>query len=130
MLSDDYEARQRKPPITFSCVGGFLCVAGYKTDGEVSIFAGIVKCIDCGGNLVLNRKPLKSGGGTEFFRFGTYMQKGKDVCPPHRLDYNTLYQAVLSSVQEYAVLAVEDEKKLIDEILKANDEFKNNNVQR
>ena len=72
----------------------------------------------------------KGGGATEFFRCSTYMQKGKDVCPPHRLDYNTLYQAVLSGVQQYAVLAVEDEKKLIDEILKTSDEFKNKNVQR
>jgi chaperonin cofactor prefoldin len=101
-----------------------------STEGEVSIFAGLIKCIDCGGNLVFNRKPLKSGGATEFYRCGTYMQKGKDVCPPHRVDYNTLYQAVLAGVKEYAVLAVEDEKKLIDEILKASDEFRNKNVRR
>ena len=50
--------------------------------------------------------------------------------PPHRVDYNTLYQAVLASVQEYAVLAVNDEKKLIDEILKANDAFRDKNAQR
>jgi DNA invertase Pin-like site-specific DNA recombinase/chaperonin cofactor prefoldin len=97
---------------------------------EVSIFAGIIKCTDCGGNLVYSRKNLKSGGATEFYRCSTYVQKGKNVCPPHRVDYNTLYQVVLASVQEYAVLAVEDEKKLIDEVLKASDEFKHKNVQR
>jgi DNA invertase Pin-like site-specific DNA recombinase len=101
-----------------------------STEGEVSIFAGVIKCTDCGGNLVFNRKPLKSGGVTEFFRCSTYMQKGKDVCPPHRVDYNTLYQAVLASVKEYAVLALDDEKKLIDKILKSSDEFKIKNIQR
>jgi len=101
-----------------------------NSEGEVSIFAGIIKCTDCGGNLVFNRKPLKSGGATEFYRCSTYMQKGKNVCPPHRVDHNTLYQAVLADVKEYAVLAVEDENKLIHEVLKASDEFKNKNVQR
>jgi len=101
-----------------------------STKGEVSIFAGVIKCSDCGGNLVFSRKVLKTGGATEFYRCSTYVQKGKNVCPPHRVDYNTLYQAVLADIQEYAVLAVEDEQKLIDEILKASDEFNNKNVQR
>ena len=100
-----------------------------SANGEVSIFAGIIKCADCGGNLVFNRRVLKSGT-KEFFRCGTYTQKGKDVCPMHCIDYATLYKAVLASVQEYAVLAVEDEKKLINKILKTNDEFKNKNMQR
>lgn len=100
-----------------------------SSNGEVSIFAGIIKCADCGANLVFNRRVLKSGA-KEFFRCGTYIQKGKNVCPMHCIDYGTLYQAVLASVQEYAVLAVEDEKKLITEILKTNDEFKNKNLQR
>ena len=99
-----------------------------STEGEVSIFAGVIKFTDCGGNLVFNRKPLKSGGATEFYRCGTYMQKGKNVCLPHRISHNTIYQVVLTGIQQYAVLAVEDEKKLVDEILKTNDEFKNKNV--
>jgi len=100
-----------------------------SSNGEVSLFAGIIKCADCGGNLVFNRRVLKSYT-KEFFRCSTYTEKGKDVCPMHCIDYATLYQAVLASVQEYAVLAVEDEKKLINKILKTNDEFKNKNMQR
>lgn len=101
-----------------------------SSNGEVSIFAGIAKCADCNGNMVFNRKTLKSGATREFLRCSTYTQKGKDVCPMHNVDYETLYQAVLSGIQEYAVLAVEDEKKLIDQILKANNEFRNKNLQR
>ena len=100
-----------------------------SSNGEVSIFAGIIKCADCGANLVFNQKILKSGT-RKFFRCSTYTQKGKDVCPMHCVDYDTVYQAVLTSVQEYAVLAVEDEKNLINQILKSNDEFKNKNLQR
>ena len=100
-----------------------------SSNGEVSIFAGIIKCADCGANLVFNQKILKSGT-RKFFRCSTYTQKGKSVCPMHCVDYDTVYQAVLTSVQEYAVLAVDDEKKLINKILKSNDEFKNKNLQR
>ena len=100
-----------------------------SSNGEVSIFAGIIKCADCGGNLVFNRKVNKSST-REFFRCSTYTQKGKDVCPMHNIDYDTLYQSVLAGIQEYAVLAVEDEKRLIDQIIKSNDEFKNKNLQR
>ncbi|MCL2565343.1 MAG: recombinase family protein, partial [Defluviitaleaceae bacterium] len=100
-----------------------------SASGEVSLFAGIIKCADCGSNLVFNRKTLKAGT-REFFRCSTYTQKGRDVCPMHNVDYDTLYQAVLASIRQYAVLAVEDEKRLIDQILKSNDEFKAKNLQR
>jgi len=100
-----------------------------SSNGEVSIFAGIIKCADCGGNLVFNRKVFKSYT-KEFFRCSTYTQKGKDVCPMHSIDYDIVYQVVLADLQKYAVLAVQDEKALIDRIIKANDEFKNKNLQR
>ncbi len=100
-----------------------------NADGEVSIFAGIVKCADCGGNMIFNRKEKKSSTD-EFYRCGTYQQKGKNVCQPHRIDYDVLYEAVLTDIRQYAVLAVEDEKKLIERILKANDAFKNKSISR
>ena len=100
-----------------------------SADGEVSIFAGIIKCADCNGNMIFNRKVKKSCTD-EFYRCGTYQQKGKNVCPPHRIDHDVLCEAVLTDIQQYAVLAVNDEKKLIDRILKANDAFKNKNISR
>jgi hypothetical protein len=100
-----------------------------RADGEVSIFAGIVKCADCGGNMVFNRKRHKTVT-REFYRCSTYMNQGKGVCDMHKVDYDVLYNAVLADVQRYAVLAVEDEQRLIDRILKSNDEFKVKNVSR
>jgi site-specific DNA recombinase len=100
-----------------------------SADGEVSIFAGIIKCADCGGNMIFNRKVHKSSTD-EFYRCSTYQQKGKNVCSMHRTDYNVLYQAVLSDIQQYAVLAVEDEQQLIKCILKENNAFKEKNVSR
>jgi len=100
-----------------------------SADGEASIFASILKCADCGGNMVFNRKENKTST-REYFRCSTYTQKGKDACPMHSADYDVIYQAVLKDVQQYAVLAVEDEQKLIDKILNDNEEFTNKNVNR
>jgi DNA invertase Pin-like site-specific DNA recombinase len=100
-----------------------------SADGEVSIFASILKCADCGGNMVFNRKENKTNT-REYFRCSTYTQKGKDVCPMHSADYDVIYQAVLKDIQQYAVLAIEDEHKLIKKILNDNNEFKNKNVNR
>jgi DNA invertase Pin-like site-specific DNA recombinase len=101
-----------------------------SANGEVSLFAGIVKCAACGNNLVFNKRTLKSGLVKEFFVCSTYAQKGKDVCSMRNIDFNTVYTAVLASVQEYAVLADEDEYKLIGQILKSNDSYQTKNTAR
>lgn len=98
-----------------------------NSSGEISIFAGVIKCCDCGGNMVFNKKPYKSYT-KEFYRCGTYMQKGKNVCPPHNIAYDVIYQAVLSDIQEYAVLAANDEANLIDKLLKDDEDYKNKNL--
>jgi len=101
-----------------------------SSDGEVSIFAGLIKCADCGGNMALKRRLNKTVEVKQFYRCSTYVQKGKDVCSVHAIDLDVLSQAVLSDIQRYAVLAVEDEEKLIDRILHSNGAFQNKNVAR
>jgi len=48
----------------------------------------------------------------------------------HNVDYGVIYHAVLKDLQTHAVLAVNDEKKLVDEILKANDVSNIRSIQR
>ena len=55
-------------------------VRSRPTNGEVSIFAGVLKCADCGGNMALKRRVNKTADTKEFYKCGTYVQKGKDVC--------------------------------------------------
>jgi hypothetical protein len=99
------------------------------SNGEVSIFAGIIKCACCGGNLVYSRKQKKSCVD-EFFKCSTYVQKGKTICPVNRIDFQPLYDHVLADIQDYAVLAVEDERKLIDRILKSSTDSKEKSSKR
>lgn len=101
-----------------------------RTNGEVSVFAGILKCADCGGNMALKRRMNKTIDNKEFYKCSTYSQKGNRVCSAHTIDFDVLSEAVLKDIQRYAVLAVEDEKKLIDRILHTNDAFQNKNVAR
>ncbi len=93
--------------------------------GEVKLFTGLAKCADCGGNMVPQWKS-----GRESYRCSSYIQKGKSFCPMHKIDHNVLYEAVLADLRRYAVLAAEDETKLIDKILRANSEFKVKNLAR
>jgi hypothetical protein len=89
------------------------------SNGEVSLFAGIIKCADCGCSMGFNKKDYKSGG-REFYRCSTYANKGKNACPSHKIYFDIIYEAVLSDIRKYAVLAADNEKRLIDRILKAN----------
>lgn len=93
-----------------------------NADGEVAVFAGLIKCADCGGSMIYNQKVLKSYT-KKFFRCSTYTQKGRDVCSMHCIDYDTIYQAVSADIQKHAILATEDEKELIDNIINENETF-------
>lgn len=98
-----------------------------NSKGEVTIFAGVIKCGCCGGNLVHNTKKLKSGV-SEFFRCSTYAQKGKSACRVNHISYDVVYQAVLNSIRESALLAEEDEKALISAVLESNFNNKNRDL--
>lgn len=100
-----------------------------NSKGEVTIFAGIIKCAHCGGNLVYNRKTLKSGV-KEFFRCSNYTQKGKGVCPVNNISYDLVYESILKDIRSYAKLADKDEKILIDKIIKLNNASKNKDIKR
>ena len=80
--------------------------------------------------MALKRRKNVKIDSKEFYRCSTYVQKGKDVCAEHAIDLDVISQAVLFDVQRYAVLAVEDEKKLINRILQANNGFQLKNVAR
>jgi len=80
--------------------------------------------------MALKRRINKNSANREYYKCGTYAQKGKDVCSAHTIDFEVLSQVVLDGIQQYAVLATEDEKKLITQILKANATFQDKNLVR
>ena len=68
--------------------------------GETQMFAGLVKCADCGSslNLSYNYKTNKYTG----FSCWVYKNYGKERCTSHAIGYKTLYTLVLDDIRRQA----------------------------
>lgn len=82
----------------------------FKT-GEESIFAGLVKCPDCGKALNLARNNSKNK--EKLLTCNTYRRYGKALCTQHRIYFDTLYDIVLRDIQKNAEFALKDEQEII-----------------
>jgi DNA invertase Pin-like site-specific DNA recombinase len=100
-----------------------------NSTGEVNIFSGIVRCADCGTKMTYNRKVFASYT-KEYYRCGRYTNKGTDACNPHTIIFQTVYDAVLADLREYARLAASDEEKLINRLIKSNIKLKESGIQQ
>ena len=67
--------------------------------GDVQIFAGLVKCADCGHALTYSQK--KRADGTYHGSYSCWMYKthGKEYCASHYITYDTLYTLVFTDIQ-------------------------------
>ena len=81
------------------------------------IFAGLVKCADCGWSMRLgtnkaNKTPYS------YYACSYYGQFGKGNCSMHYIRYDVLYQAVLERLQYWAKAVQQDEEKVLNKIQK------------
>jgi hypothetical protein len=85
----------------------------YKTKetGEVSLFAGVLRCADCGSRLAYTTKKLASGN-KGVYKCSRYNNNAGGVCTTHYIDEAVLCEAVLNDVRQYAVLATAEREKL------------------
>lgn len=85
-----------------------------KLDLETNknIFAGFLKCGDCGRSMT--KMIYKNRDGTRVFDFycGTYRRHGKQYCTPHRIPLKILEAIVLDDLKKI-VGSVDDLKSLI-----------------
>ena len=82
------------------------------------IFAGLVKCADCGwsmrfGTNRANSKPYS------YFACSFYGQFGKGYCSMHYIRYDVLYEAVLERLQYWARAVRQDEEQVLRKIQRA-----------
>ena len=64
-----------------------------RQTGEISLFAGLIKCGECGKSLTIrytNEKHPK-----QIYSCKTYNAYGKQHCSQHRVEYDTLYRLAL-----------------------------------
>ena len=72
-------------------------------NGSIQIFAGLLKCPDCGYSLAYSRNNAGNHNGS--YRCSLYNVKGKKYCPSHYITYNALYQVVLQDIRRKAFVA-------------------------
>ena len=94
------------------------------SDGTTQIFAGLLKCSDCGAALRFStcKNTSKPFGYYSCRKYGQY---GKEYCRKHYIRYDTLYGYVLSRIAGLSKMAEEDEEKLLQILLKSSDKEKN-----
>ena len=80
--------------------------------GEVQMFAGLVKCSDCGSslNVSYNSKKQKFTG----FSCWVYKNYGKERCTSHAIGYQTLYNIVLKDIRRQAECVADSKGKYIE----------------
>lgn len=81
-----------------------------KTDFS-NVFSGIAKCADCGRNM--STTGTRKKGSTANLVCGGYKLYGSSECTNHFMDYETLYQLVLSEIQERLKLSEKDKSEIL-----------------
>ena len=77
-----------------------------------NIFAGFIKCGDCGRAMMKNCWRKADGSKSYSFYCGTYKRSGKDYCSPHALPFQVLNDIVLGDLKAI-VHSVEDLQELV-----------------
>lgn len=76
---------------------------------NISIFAGVLKCGDCGRSLSKNQNL-----GQTHYVCASYKNYGKNICSSHRINQNVLEEIVLKDLNQI-LLGVDNLKELIRE---------------
>ena len=77
-----------------------------RQDGETSLFAGLIKCGECGKSLTIRTTHAKHP--QQIYACKTYGAFGKNHCTQHRVEYDTLYRLVLNKIRACAKAALTD----------------------
>ena len=82
--------------------------------GEINLFAGLIKCGECGKALTIRTTHEKFP--KQVFSCKTYNAYGKQHCSQHRIEFNTLYDLVLNKIRECAAAALMDGEAVADRL--------------
>jgi DNA invertase Pin-like site-specific DNA recombinase len=75
-----------------------------------NVFAGVVKCSDCGSTMGMTR----NGGDIVYLVCSNYRRLTKDKCSAHRIQYKNLSELVIEGICENAVTAKTNEHRIDD----------------
>ena len=89
----------------------------HEVNDEISLFAGLIKCGECGKALTVRYTNAKNP--VKIYACVTYNKFGKQHCTQHRIDYDFLYQLVLSKIREAAQAAIGDGDEIVQRMVDA-----------
>lgn len=67
-------------------------------NSNISIFAGFLKCGDCGRSLVKKIRTQGHGGGNVNYYCGTYVRSGRQYCTPHPIPHWILEKIIFEDL--------------------------------
>lgn len=92
-------------------------------NSNVSIFAGYLKCGDCGRALVKKYSTLKNGEKNITYYCGTYVRSGAKYCKPHAIPYAIISEIVLDDLKTI-IRSIDDMQAVIEEQKKSTLPFR------
>jgi len=92
--------------------------------GEVQLFAGFVKCADCGRAL-----GYAYSQGIPQYTCGQYRRYGREACTAHYIRKDNLIEVVLNDIRKHATLAAEDENALAQQLHSADADKEEHQIQ-
>lgn len=88
--------------------------------GEISLFAGVARCADCGAAMTINTKQY--GGRTYYiYKCSRYAVHGKSTCSIHHVPASALEEAVLQNIRFNAQLLSENDEDLLGKLVTLGD---------
>lgn len=101
-----------------------------EKSGELSMFAGHIRCFDC--KRAMNKKTLSNKNRNRdywYYICSTYRNKSKELCTKHSIRNDKLENAVLEAIRFQTKLVLEMEE-ILKEINKSNTvNLRNNNIE-
>ena len=79
-----------------------------RGDGTYLLFAGLIKCGECGKALTIRKTNAKYP--QDIYACVTYNRHGKNHCKQHRVEYDTLYNIVFDEIKSLAKQTVDAEE--------------------
>lgn len=89
-----------------------------QKDGTTQIFAGLVKCADCGWSMAFGTNHRKKGPYSYYHC--SKNGQGLHQCSMHYIRYDVLYNFVLSRLQYWIGLVHQDEQAILERLSKSS----------
>ncbi len=90
--------------------------------GEVSLFYGMLVCMDCGFNMRRQTGRRRDKSGAEHlhavYMCGSYSRSGHTACSTHFISQDALEKLVLADIQAKAGMAALDEERMAETLAK------------